>query len=173
MAIDTKEQFSTVYRTNYAAVLAYLRRRSELETSEDLAAEVFLRAWRRKSTCHGEPLPWLYGIARNVLLEHYRGRQRREAAVMQAEAKAAAELQLEQTSPERGPETVVAAALDIRQALSELSETDREVLTLYTWENLGYEELATVLDISAATARVRVHRARKRLAETVEKESNV
>ena len=173
MTIATQEEFSRVYRASYAPVLAYLRRRAELETSEDLAAEVFLRAWRRKDTCAGEPLPWLYGIARNVLLEHYRHRDQHGSTVAQLTTAAEHDLQLAQTAQESATESSIAMALSIQQALAELTEADREILLLYTWENLGYEEIAVALDVSAATARVRMHRARKRLAEIVEKESDV
>lgn len=54
--------------------------------------------------------------------------------------------------------------LAMLRALAELPEPDREVLTLMAWQGLSPREAARVLGCTAATVRVRLHRARKRLA---------
>ncbi|WCV10760.1 RNA polymerase sigma factor [Corynebacterium silvaticum] len=71
-----REAFSATYRSCYSAVLSYIRRRTDGDNAEDLTAEVFTRAWNRWDSRKGADLPWMYGIARNVVLEHYRARDK-------------------------------------------------------------------------------------------------
>ena len=65
-------RFDAVYAEHRDDVWRYLRRRASSEP-EDLTTEVFLVAWRRRDDLPDEPLPWLYGVARNVLANHRRG----------------------------------------------------------------------------------------------------
>lgn len=140
-------------------MLSYLRRRSDRDVAEDLCAEVFTRAWR-KWPPQGNHLPWLYGIAHNVILEFYRERSR--------ESEQTARLNHDQGSQVvTSPEEVIVAHNAIIEALNQLSESDQEVLRLHTWEALSVDELAVALSVSAGTARVRLHRARKRLQEVL------
>ncbi len=152
------------YRDNYCAVLNYCRRRCDAEVAEDLCAEVFTRAWRGWPP-QGNHLPWLYGIARNVVLEFYRERARentKEALLSQ---------QVRVCYNSLSPEDVIVAQRGVLDALLELSESDQEILRLHTWESLSIGEIAVVLDISASTARVRLHRARTRLLKALNSES--
>lgn len=146
------DDFTTSYRDCYPAVLAYLRRRSNNQVCEDLCAEVFIRAWKGWPP-HGRPLPWLYGIAHNVVLEFYRGRERDLADYSVHDADAQSE----------SAEEIVAGPLSILQALATLPEDDQEILRLHTWECLSPSDVALTLGISPATCRVRLHRARRRL----------
>lgn len=146
------------YRRYYPQVLAYIRRRTNNQVSEDLCAEVFTRAWQGWPPT-GKVLPWLYGIARNVVLEFYRERERDENLTSAA---------THSFTSAASAEDSVAGQLDILRALSRLSDSDQEILRLHTWELLTPDELAITLDISAAAARVRLHRARKRLAVIME-----
>ncbi len=146
-----REEFARIFREHYPAVLAYVRRRTPAGGAEDLAAEVFGRAWKNFATLRGEPLPWLYGIARNVVLESYRSPQLAEF----------------EDQPEADFSQSVDLNLDINRALATLSETEREILTLHAWEGLDAREIAAVLDISYANARVRLHRARTHLKEAM------
>lgn len=152
---DPREHFRTCYVPNYTKILAYVRRRSDTATSEDLTAEVFARAWRHWETHTGDDLPWLYGIARNVLLEHYRARDH-QTNIIKASA---------QQVTDRTPDLTdaVDTSLSIHAALQRLNESDREILLLHAWEGLDPAEIAQVLDISANNARVKLHRARTHL----------
>lgn len=146
------------YRRYYPQVLAYIRRRTDDDVSEDLCAEVFVRAWQGWPP-QGNVLPWLYGIARNVVLEFYRQRDKDEGLTEQA---------AQNFTTATSAEDVVASELGILEALGQLSESDQEILRLHTWESLSLKQCATTLGISAATARVRLHRARRRLAFIIE-----
>ncbi|MHB1930105.1 MAG: RNA polymerase sigma factor [Acidimicrobiales bacterium] len=133
------------------AVHAYLSRRAGRQEADDLLSEVWLRAFRARSTWSGpRVLPWLYGIAHNVLRAHWR--QRPQPVVPPA--------------PPDDPWAEIDAGLDasaqreiLRRALAVLSENDREVLLLVVWEQLSPSEAAAVLGIPQGTARSRLHRA--------------
>ena len=66
--------FTTIYREHYPQILAYLRRRVAAAVAEEYCADVFGRAWANFSSLQDpqHPLPWLYGIAGNVVKEYYR-----------------------------------------------------------------------------------------------------
>ncbi|WP_459610450.1 RNA polymerase sigma factor [Corynebacterium urogenitale] len=72
------------------------------------------------------------------------------------------------SSAPQAPETLpCAAALDISRALTSLTRSDQELLTLHAWEGLDAPQIAEVLGIAPGTARVRLHRARSRLADAL------
>ncbi|MGH9112156.1 MAG: RNA polymerase sigma factor, partial [Acidimicrobiales bacterium] len=107
-------------------------------------------------------LPWLLGVANNLLRNHQRSLRRQRAALARFPS----------PGPEPDPADDVAGRLaDERQmsrvlALVErLPRRDREVLALCAWSDLSYQEAATVLDIPVGTVRSRLARARARLAE--------
>jgi RNA polymerase sigma factor (sigma-70 family) len=146
-----------LYERHAVAVYRFLARRAGHAVAEDLLSEVFVAALgaRKRVLPHesGSALPWLYGIAGNVVRSHLRRLGR-------------------QTSERRG-ETMdwdaVDARLDaqahrslLRAVLSELSAVEREVLLLVGWEGLTPAEAAAALRISATSARSRLHRARAR-----------
>jgi RNA polymerase sigma-70 factor (ECF subfamily) len=123
--------------------------------------EVFRIAFeRRKAFDSGRPsaLPWLYGIAANLLLKHKRGEARRlRASARMAAGRAAADGR---------------AALDARvllpkvvDALESLPDGEREALLLYAWEELSYPHIAEALELPVGTVRSRLNRARARLRE--------
>ena len=146
--------FRGVYRRHYPDVVRYgLRRLDGMAAAEELAQEVFLVAWRRRSEVPARTLPWLYGVARRLLANHWRA---------QRAVPPSAEL-TEAVGSDRHDGIV--RLMDVRAALGRLSEDDREILRLVGWEQLSLREAALVLGCGPATARVRLHRARRRLAE--------
>ncbi len=170
---DSQDAFSRAYKENYARVLAYFKRRASWQFAEDLAAETFIRAWRGWSKAPSavtntkdpgnKALPWLYGIARNVLLEHYRANDRDtqlQTALMDNVAEQSRLAVAEQNSDMA---TAADAAMDLHQALGTLSPSDQELLLLHAWEGLSAKEIASTLGIRPGTARVKLHRARRRL----------
>ena len=146
-----RKAFSEAFRAHYPAVRAFFARRAPAEHVEEFTADVFERAWVNFDQIEGSVLPWLYGVARNVVREHYRTQGRRPRLV-----------DLEQ--PEADPQAEDFAShsdlnLDINRALLTLSPAEREILTLHAWEGLTPAELAEVLDLTPTNARVRLHRA--------------
>lgn len=154
-----QEWFATTYREHYGSVVAYgLRRLGARDAAEELAQEVFVVAWRRRRQAPDHTLPWLYGVARRLLANHWRAR--RSAPTLVA---------LTDTSSAADPNDAQAALLDVRVALQTLSESDQELLRLIGWEQLTLAEAASVLGCARATAAVRLHRARRRLVAALER----
>jgi RNA polymerase sigma-70 factor, ECF subfamily len=152
---SAQRAFEGVFDRYSAEVAAYLRRRASPEEADDVFAETFLVAWRRFDAMPAQPLPWLYGIARRALANHFRGR-RRQAALMER-LKAFARI------PDEGSRANSETS-HVLDALRRLSSSDQEILMLVAWENLRPEEAAAVLGCSAGAFRVRLHRARKHMA---------
>ena len=76
---DAARRFTTIYGEHYPKVLAYLLTRVDRQVAEDLAAETFVVVWRRLGQVPARPLPWVLGVARNVLREQRRASGRRAA----------------------------------------------------------------------------------------------
>lgn len=138
-----------------------LRRVDQPEDAADLLADVYLVAWRRiDEVPHGDGARmWLYGVARRALANHRRGDRRR--AALASELAAA----LRSVRPPQNDDGRLAAAL------ATLDETDRELIMLSAWDGLTSAEIGEVLGIRAATVRVRLHRARRRLEHALESPS--
>jgi RNA polymerase sigma-70 factor (ECF subfamily) len=151
-------RFETVYEMYYPAVLAYVRRRTDsAEDAADAIAETFLTAWRRFDDLPpgDEARLWLYGVARRVLANQRRGQARRTALTERLRSELAAQ-------DVRGAEPAEPAL--VGEAFARLSDDDRELLSLVGWEGLTPAEAAVVLGCSRGAVRIRLHRARKRLA---------
>jgi RNA polymerase sigma factor (sigma-70 family) len=162
-------RFRRLYVEHYRALLAYALRRSPSEAdAQELVAEAFLVLWRRidKAPEAEDALPWLFGVARRVLANQERARRRRERLENRLRA-----------LPEHLPELEAGVlerleAQAVVDALSALNGKDREVLLLAAWEGLSTREIALALGCSENAATLRLHRARKRLAEVCEKEND-
>jgi len=151
--------FADMYRETYPHVLAYLRRRVD-DGAEDLASEVYAVAWRSWGRVPAEEMrPWLFGVARNVLANGHRATDRRRRLELRV-------------SGERGPVVDDGAladmSIDLRRAWALLDETDREVLSLVSWDGLTSNEAARVLGCSRAAYSMRLTRARRRLRRSLE-----
>ncbi|WP_346384186.1 sigma-70 family RNA polymerase sigma factor [Nocardioides sp.] len=138
----------------------FLARRTDPATAEDALADTLLVCWRRLEDLPEDPLPWAYGVARNCLANAERSarRQQRVAAKISAVDPPAAA-----TDGPEPPDTTVG------EALSALRPNDAELLRLWAWEQLSPAEIATVLDITANAASIRLHRARGKLKDQLRK----
>jgi RNA polymerase sigma factor (sigma-70 family) len=92
---------------------------------------------------------WLYGVARRVLANYYRGERRRSALADRLRADIATSYQPPEYDSER---------VRIASALARLPEEQRELLALNAWEGLDYGQLAVVLGCSRNAVRIRLHR---------------
>lgn len=149
--------FEDVFRRYHAAVRAYVARRAPVD-SDDVVAEVFAIAWRKRDQVPEHALPWLYGVAAREVLHSLREDRKRGALHVRLASHG------DVIAPDRTVEVDdrVTAQGPVQQALSRLPAVDVEVLRLWAWEHLEPNEIATVLQISTVAARVRLHRARKR-----------
>jgi len=151
-------RFERLYREQAPAVLAYVARRVPADSVADVVADTFAVVWRRLDRVPDDPFPWLLGIARRVIANQRRSHKRREALV----EKSAAQPVFDNRSEPAG------ALREVLAALSELPEKDREVLQLAVWEGLSAKEAGRVLGCSATAYRLRLHRARLKLAERLD-----
>jgi RNA polymerase sigma factor (sigma-70 family) len=154
-----RARFRAVYDANYHRILGYaLRRAASRQDAEDVVAETFLTAWRRlEEVPHGSGVrPWLYAVARNALANQRRGERRR--------GRLSGRLQAESTSVAWRWGDANDELASVAAAFARLREEDRELLALASWEELDAGEIATVLGCSRNAARLRLHRARRRLA---------
>ena len=163
--------FSALYSRHVGAVHAWLRRRIEWAAS-DLTAETFARAWliraRFRDDRAGSALPWLLGIAANLLADAARHDR--------IETRARERLGLPLNLAEDDGYTEVDQRLSPRVALAHhvesLAPHEREAVELRVIHELSYEEVARRLSIRPAAARLRVSRALRRLAVSVPKEES-
>jgi RNA polymerase sigma-70 factor (ECF subfamily) len=162
LAAEDADAFVVVYDRHVARLFSWARARSG-DHAADLTAEVFARAWLRrrsfKDQADGSALPWLYGIAQNVLRDSLR-RQR-------VEDRARARLGLPLTVATDPAYESVDQRLSLPdaalQAIAALPEAERELLDLRVVQERSYEEIADRLRCSQQAARLRVSRALRRL----------
>jgi RNA polymerase sigma-70 factor (ECF subfamily) len=139
------------------------RRTADIALAEDLTSIVFLEAWRRRrdlSLAPGEALPWLYGVATNVLRNQRRSQRRYQAALARVQPP------LEEPDFADGLTDRLDDEMQMRLILGrlrELSRLEQEVLSLCVWEGLAPGEAAVALAVPEATVRTRLHRARQHL----------
>jgi len=156
--------FEPVFEHHFAAVYRYLRRRVGDASAEELAAETFLQAFanRERYRPHSSQsaLPWLFGIATNLMLEQIRRQERQKRAYDRA-----SQAELPAEDDEAGDRLIAGEeARRIAAVICVLPETQRETLLLHAWADLTSEEIGEALAIPAATARSRLSRARAAVA---------
>lgn len=137
---------------------AFALRRASHHDAADVVADCFVVAWRRFEEIPAEPdtRAWLIGVARNVLANQRRGRNRQHRVATKLAATFRSDI----------PAPVIEHREDLGQvaaALQLLSPADRELLLLVAWDGLTPREIAIATDANVATVRSRLHRARKRL----------
>ena len=170
VTMDAETRFATLFAEAYPALQRYARYRGlRGADADDLVAETLTVAWRRLDDVpDDDPIPWLFAVARNLWRNDRRrdGRRRRIAAELPLDiggpepARAAA--------PPDEPDDL--AASRIGRALATLPDTDQEVLRLIVWDGLTAAQAGVVLGCRAGAVRVRLHRARARLARALEPE---
>ncbi|MEU0572584.1 sigma-70 family RNA polymerase sigma factor [Nonomuraea sp. NPDC005983] len=154
---DDSQRFTGIYDECRQRVWAYVVSRAGRQVADEVVSETFAIAWRRLDDVPDPALPWLLGVARNVLRDNVRAEVRREA--LNAELRSWTESDVAEHVTER---------LGVLKALAELPEEDRETLILVAWQGLSPREAARVVGCSPATFRVRLHRARKRFQRGLE-----
>lgn len=154
--------FDQVFAEHATAVHRYFVRRAPRNDAEDLTAEVFATAWRRRDRIpEGFVLPWLYKTASYVLSNH----RRKPTLTLISDYEAGHE---DEHARSADPADLVVEDDDVRRALARLSPRDRSVLMLHAWEGLDGEGLARALGVSRGGAAAALSRARARLREAWE-----
>lgn len=129
-----EERFRCLFAAAYDDVLRFAQRRVHPTHAEDVVAEAFLTAWRRLDDAphdSGDQRAWLFGIARNCLLNEQRGQGRRQALAVRL----ADSLSVKRTQPDDIAE-VTAERLAVTSAWQKLSHSEQETLALTVFEDL-------------------------------------
>jgi len=160
MGRNADARFEALYRAHAHDVHGYCLRRTSTEEAKDATSEVFVVAWRRFDDVPDEALPWLYGVARNVLANRARSFRRRDRLA----AKAAAHHDPSVPGPE--PQIVRNEQHDeLLRALSKLPDKDQEILRLVEWEGVSRDKVAEMMFLSRSAIDKRIGRAYKKMAK--------
>jgi RNA polymerase sigma factor (sigma-70 family) len=163
-SLSCPETFGELYTRYFGEVYRYMAGRLGPDAADDLAAETFLAAFRRRSTFDpalGSVRPWLYGIATNLVAGHRRAESRRYAALARIVADPAEDSDENQIAERL---TAWQARRSLAVALARLPEGDRDVLLLIAIGGLSYAEVAFALSVPEGTVGSRLNRARRKLA---------
>ena len=136
--------------------------------AEDITQEVLIKLWKRGSGIEPDRLgAWLLTVTRNACTDQLRKRRRSaEVIPIRRTSGAPAETATAEPSPERRAAGSQLGAR-IRRALNELNEPARSVVILREIQGLSYREISDVTEIPINTIRVTLHRARRRLRESL------
>jgi RNA polymerase sigma factor (sigma-70 family) len=162
--------FRMVFDEHHDAVHRFCLRRLGVDEGNDATAEVFLVAWRRMDAMpnQDETLPWLYGVARNVVRNHRRTHQRKVRLVSRLSSYAPEVSDAAETVVVQNTESV-----EILDAMAGLRPVEQEVLRLKAWEELSNEQIGVILGMSDRAVEGRYARALKKLASRLPKDSIV
>ncbi|MGH3230555.1 MAG: RNA polymerase sigma factor [Streptosporangiaceae bacterium] len=164
------ECFAAVYDAYFTQVHGYVAARLGSGCADDLAAETFLVAFRRRAVfdpARGQVRAWLFGIATRLVARHRRDEARRYAALARMSPGRL-------LGPDAGEEDRIVARVSAQRlagrlaaALRGLADGDRDVLLLVAVAQLTYQEVAAALDIPAGTVASRLSRARAKVREAL------
>ncbi len=157
------DAFTQLFERHWQALFRFCQSRAGA-VGEDIAAETFRVAFdrrRRYDASYSDARPWLFGIATNLLRDHFRTARRAQqkltrSATLDAVAQNGEQLN-ELEAQLLGP--------DLADALQGLPATDRDALLLLAWADLDYEQISQALQVPLGTVRSRIHRARQRVRE--------
>jgi RNA polymerase sigma factor (sigma-70 family) len=162
-SLEDPQAFEAVFTANFQHVHRFLARRVGSALADDLGAETFAVAFRRRESFDpslGEVRAWLFGIATNLLRAHWREEQHLlalEARIVGEPGPPASESDDEALARWVAPR--------LARALGLLSQDQRDVLLLHAWADLSSEEIASALGVPAGTIRSRLSRARAELRD--------
>jgi RNA polymerase sigma-70 factor (ECF subfamily) len=159
------DAFALLFERHAKAIYNYcFRRVGDWGAAEDLLSVVFLEAWRRrrKQLPPDKVLPWLYGIATNVVRNRRRADRRYRAALARVPAPRFEPELTEEVESRIDDERLMRRALEL---LAELPRDQQEVLVLCDWSELSYDDTALALGVPVGTVRSRLSRARAALRE--------
>ncbi len=160
--LERRQRFEAVAAAVYEPLQRYLGRRVQQADVSELLNDALLVIWRRLDHVPlDDPLPWSYGVAKHCLANHRRGAQRR--------------LRLVGRTIDRAPKDSFVSSPagpgfdhpQLESALSELNESDRELIRLWAWEQLEPREIAVVLETTPNAVSLRLTRAKKSIANAM------
>ena len=151
--------FEPIFDRHFGAVHTYLHRRAGRDLADELAAETFALAFERRASCRGtgSALPWLYGIATNLLRRRRRGERRQ----LRAYARSGVDRWVVYEDDAAARVDGSSVGVRLARALAAMRPRERDALLLYALADLSYEEISFALDVPVGTVRTWLHRARE------------
>lgn len=163
-SLDNPDLFTDIFTAHYSAIFRFVSGALDRQRAEDIAGEVFLRAFRdrhRFDPTYESARPWLYGIASNLVQDHLRQKARQYRAYQRTGLADIAETGFEDEVASRADAAESAPVL--QAALMALRAEEASVVLLYVTEDRTYQEIADILRIPIGTVRSRLSRARQTL----------
>lgn len=170
-SVADSARFAEIWDRHKSEVHRYVARRLGAPLAEDVTADVFLTAFRlrgRFDVTRTSALPWLYGIAGNLIGKHRRGEVRALRALARTGVDPVAESWTD-SADDRIDASGAGRAL--AGAMARLSPDDLHTLLLVAWSDLTYTEVAHALEVPVGTVRSRLHRARTRVRNALAAET--
>jgi RNA polymerase sigma factor (sigma-70 family) len=155
---DDAQRFTALYREHQRRVRDFAQRRVGADLAQEVVAETFLVAWRRLDDIPGAAIPWLYRVALYEIA-NLRRRQARAVRLHDALRESGSGAAMDDAADD-----VTELARSVALAFADLKPREQEILRLAAWEQLSSSEGAAVLRCSVPAYRMRLHRARIRLA---------
>ncbi len=165
-SLEVPEFFGALFDRHAPAINRYITRRLGPDAADDLVAETFLAAFRRRDRydiSRADARPWLYGIATRLIGRHRRDEVRLLRAIARTGVDPAAEPVADEVTNRIAAQS---ASRELAGALARLSQAQRDVLLLVA-SGLGYEEAALALAVPAGTVSSRLVHARRRVREAL------
>ena len=164
--------FAELFHRHAGEIGRYATRRVGPGAAEDIVAETFLVAFRKRDSydlARADARPWLYGIATNILRKYHRD----EIRALRALERTGVDPVMSEGFTDRVDRQVTASATSraLAPVLAGLDAGQRDVLLLTAWADLTLDEVAEVLDIPQGTVRSRLSRARAKIRTALEKEN--
>jgi RNA polymerase sigma-70 factor (ECF subfamily) len=154
--------FEELYRRNVGRVFALcMRMAGDASLAEELAQDVFVRAWERLGTFRGDSAfsSWLHPLTVNVALSERRARRRRTSRFVTTDDLTPFEKPTKIAGPEEG--------LDLEKALATLPPGARSVFVLHDVEGYRHQEIAELTGVAEGTSKAQLHRARRMMREAL------
>ena len=158
--------FAAIFDRHSPTLHGYLCRRVGRDDAEDLVSETFLIAFQARENydrTHASALPWLYGIAANLVLKRHRALGRQQRAVDRLMMLTPVSTDFEKRVVDDNTNAWILAQLS--RVIEDLPPIDREVLVLYAWQHMSYADIALALDMPVGTVRSKLNRVRTKLRE--------
>jgi RNA polymerase sigma-70 factor (ECF subfamily) len=151
LSTDRQVRFEELAHAVGPPLRRFVVRRADAGLVDDVLSDTMLVLWRRLDDVPAdEPLPWCYGVARGCLANAQRSARRQQRLTDR----------LSTVRTDDAPDDTA-----LHEALARLSEQERELVRLWAWEQLQPQEIAVVLGVTANAVSIRLHRARRKLAD--------
>lgn len=172
-AVDSREAFEAFVHAHmkqaYSVALGLVGNHDD---ALELSQEAFARAYQHRGTLNAQRkfFPWFYQILRNLCFSHLRKRRVRSADSLDADPEGATQVQARDGfNPEALAEQNETTAR-LWRAIGQLDEKHREVIILRHFQNLSYDQMATLLFCNKGTVTSRLYYARQQLKEILDEE---